>query len=70
MRRIGPNRLVANICSTTGTGISSTAPAPASPALCTSPSGTPTVSMIRAMAESIESGSSRSSLTPISLLGS
>ena len=44
--RTGPNRLVEKICCHTSTGISSTLPTAATPALCTRPSGEPTRSMI------------------------
>ena len=66
VRRIGPKRLVVNMSSTTSTGISSTAPAPATPALWTIPSGAPTRSRISDDGvRRSTAGSSRSRATPI-----
>ena len=63
-------KFVASIASMTFSGISSTQPTPAMPALCTTPSGAPMASRIREPAFSIDDGSRRSSGTPMSRSGS
>src|SRR5262245_20449184 len=60
----GPKRFVEKICSHTLTGTSSTEPAAAIPALCTTTSGAPTCSLTALAASAIDWGSSRSSRTP------
>src|SRR5215470_13389065 len=60
----GPKRFVEKICSHTLTGTSSTEPAAAIPALCTTTSGAPIRSLMLLAASAIDCGSSRSSRTP------
>src|SRR5215469_7254700 len=65
VRRIGPMRLVAMICSTTAGGISSTKPTATNAALCTTTCGAPTAAVMSLAAVTIEFGSSRSSRTAV-----